>query len=387
MKLTEIIRLELRALCGCKRPALLLLFGIPLLYSLLFGTVYSSNVIKYIPAVIYDQDQTATSRALIQAYMDSERYQVVAEVTTQEAMEQCLRENQALVAIAIPPRFAQNIKLGLGSEVLLVTNSANNMFANTVISSSQEIIQTFSAATGQKLLEAVNQLPAPALRSAAPVKLGVRIINNPTTAYTNFMLAGLMANGVQIAILLVAGTLLVKEYGQLDRWQQTSSAALVTGKLLVCWLGALGAFLTSLGIVTLVFAVPVRSSPVSLVLIGSAFTFLVVSLSLFFSALAPSEVSALQAPLLYLMPGLLFSGLSWPQLAMNDLARFFSALMPLTYLADPLRDLLLAGYSPALLKNAAILFAGGTFLWLCTIFVFDQRRKKIASQPAKEVLV
>jgi ABC-2 type transport system permease protein len=387
MKLTEIMLLELRALFGRKRPAALLLFGIPILYSLLFGTVYSGNVIKHIPAVIYDQDQTATSRALIQAYMDSERYQVVAEVTTQEAMEQYLRESQALVAISIPPRFAQNIKLGMGSEILIVTNSANNMFANTVISSSQELIQTFSAATGQKLLEAVNQLPAPALRSVAPVKLGVRIINNPTTSYTNFMLAGLMANGVQIAILLVAGTLLVKEYDQPARWQQTSSAAIVTGKLLACWLSALGAFLTSLGIVTLVFAVPVRSNPVSLVLIGSAFTFLVVSLSLFFSALAQSEVSALQTPLLYLMPGLLFSGLSWPQLAMNDLARFFSALMPLTYLADTLRDLLLAGYSPALSKNMAIMFAGGALLCLCTIFIFDQRRKKFARPPAKEVLL
>jgi ABC-2 type transport system permease protein len=94
-----------------------------------------------------------------------------------------------------------------------------------------------------------------------------------------------------------------------------------------------------------------------------------------------------RSPLLYLMPGLLFSGLSWPQLAMNDLARFFSALMPLTYLADTLRDLLLAGYSPALSKNMAIMFAGGALLCLCTIFIFDQRRKKFARPPAKEVLL
>ncbi|WP_371381040.1 ABC transporter permease [Sporomusa aerivorans] len=387
MKLTEITLLELKALFGRKRPAALLLFGIPILYSLLFGYVYRSNVIKNIPTVIYDQDQTATSRALTQAYMDSERYQVVDQVMTQEAMEQSLRENRAQVAISIPPRFAQNIKLGLASEILIVTNSVNNMYANTVISSSQEIIQTFSAATGQKLLEGINQMPASALRSVAPVKLGVRIINNPTTSYTNFMLAGLMANGVQIAILLVAGPLLVREYGRLSRWQTTSSTALVTGKLLACWISALGAFLASLGIIAVFFGVPVRGNPASLILLGSAFTFLVVNISLFFSAIAKNEVSALQTPLLYLMPGLLFSGLSWPQFAMNDFARFFSALMPLTYLADTLRDLTLAGYSPALLKNIAIMFAGGLGFYLSTIFVFAQRRNKLANPPAKEVLV
>jgi ABC-2 type transport system permease protein len=387
MKLKEIVLLEIQALFRRKSPTVLLLFGIPILYSFLFGWAYSSNVIKYVPTVIYDQDQTAASRALIQAYSDSERYQVVAQVTTQEAMEQSLRENEALVAISIPPKFTQNIKLGMASEILVETNSTNNMFANAVISSSQEIIQTFSAATGQKLLEAINQMPAPALRSAAPVKLGVRIINNPTTSYTNFMLAGLVANGLQIAIFLVAGTLIAKEYSQLSRWHGTSSASIVIGKLLPCWLYTMGAFMAYLAIITLFFDVPFRGNPASILLLGSAFIFLVINLSFFFSAISRNEVSALQAPLLYIMPGLLFSGLSWPRLAMNNFSQVFSSLMPLTYMADTLRDLLLAGYSPTLLKNIFIMFTSGSVLGLMTIFIFSQRRKKYQYQTAKEVSV
>ncbi len=387
MKLKEIIRLELQVLFRCKSPTVLLLFSIPVLYSFLFGYAYSSNVIKYVPTVIYDQDQTATSRALIQAYADSERYQIVAQVTTQEAMEQSLRENEALVAVSIPPKFAQNIKMGMASEILLETNSTNNMFANSVISSSQEITQTFSAVTGQKLLEAINQMPGPALRSAAPIKLGVRILHNPTTSYTNFMLAGLVANGLQIAILLVAGTLIAKEYNQLCRWQNTSSASIIIGKLLPCWLCSIGAFITYLGIIIVFFDVPFRGNPISIILLGSAFTFLVVNLSLFFSAIAKNEVSALQVPLLYIMPGLLFSGLSWPHLAMSHFSQAISSLMPLTYMADTLRDLLLAGYSPTLLKNIFIMFGSGSVLGLITIFVFSQRRRKIKSQTAKEVSV
>lgn len=387
MKLKEIILLELQVLFRCKSPTVLLLFCIPVLYSFLFGYAYSSNVIKYVPTVIYDQDQTATSRALIQAYADSERYQIVAQVTTQEAMEQSLRENEALVAVSIPPKFAQNIKMGMASEILLETNSTNNMFGNSVISSSQEITQTFSAATGQKLLEAINQMPGPALRSAAPIKLGVRIINNPTTSYTNFMLAGLVANGLQIAVLLVAGTLIAKEYNQLFRWQGTSSASIIVGKLLPCWLCSIGAFITYLGIIIVFFDVPLRGNPISIILLGSAFTFFVVNLSLFFSAIAKNEVSALQVPLLYIMPGLLFSGLSWPHFAMNHFSQVMSSLMPLTYMADTLRDLLLAGYSATLLKNIFIMFGSGSALALITMFVFSQRRRKKEYQTAKEVPV
>lgn len=386
MKFIEIIRSELRVLFCFKSPTAVLLFGIPILYSILFGCAYSSNVIKYVPTVIYDQDQTAASRTLIQAYIDSEKYEVVAQVTTQEAMEQLLHENKALVAVSIPPMFAQNIKLGMTSKILIEANSTNVMFANAAISSSQEIIQTFSTATGQKLLEALNQMPAPALRTVAPVKLGIRILNNPTTSYTNFMLPGLVANGLQIAILLVAGTLIVKEYCNLSRWQGTSSIAIIIGKLLPCWLCAIGSFLAYLAIIILFFNVSYRGGIFfDIFFLGAAFTFLVINLSFFFSAVTGNEVNALQIPLLYIMPGLLYSGLSWPSLAMGDFAQVFSALMPLTYMADTLRDLLLAGYSPALLKNILTMFAGGIVLNLITILAFSYRRKKLLFKNVKEV--
>lgn len=386
MTLGKIILIELQSLFCRKYPTFLLLLGIPILYSLLFGGAYSSNVIKYVPTVIYDQDQTVTSWALTQAYIDSERYQVVAEVTTQEAMEQYLHENQALVAISIPPKFAQNIKLGITAEILIETNSTNNMFANAVISSSQEIIQTNSAAISQKLLEAINQMPSQALRTAVPVKLGVRIINNPTTSYTDFMLAGLVANGLQIAILLVAGTLIVKEYQQLSRWKNTSSIAIVVGKIIPCWFCAILAFIIFLGAITTFFGVPLRGNPVSILLLGSAFTFLVINVSFFFSSIASNETIALQMPLLYIMPGLLFSGLSWPHLAMNDFSRIFSSLMPLTYMADTLRDLLLSGYSPNLLKDVLIMFSSGSGLCLVTIFIFSLRRRSFQNRTNKGVL-
>jgi ABC-2 type transport system permease protein len=385
MNILEIAQREMRYLFCRKSPAVLLLFGIPILYSLLFGGVYKNGILKYVPTVIYDQDQSATSRALSQAYMDSERYRIVAEVTTQEEMEQYLQQDKALVAVAIPPDFAKNIKLGLAAKVLIETNSTNNMFANAVISSNQEILQTFSAGVGQKLLEGVNQMPAAALGTVVPVKLGVRILHNPTTSYSDFMLAGLAANGLQIAILLVAGPLLAKEYKRLGHWQGTSSAAIVLGKLLPCWLCATGAFAALLAIVSGIFAVPFQGNPYAILLLGSAFAFLVTNISLFFSAVTGDETAALQVPLLYIMPGLLFSGLSWPHLAMNPFSRFFSALMPLTYLSDALRDLLLSGYSPDLLENLCILMVSGSGICVLTTLIFSKRRKQRQKNTTREV--
>ena len=95
MSMGRIIRQELQALFNYKSPAIFLLFGIPIVYTLLFGLAYSNNVIKYVPAVIYDQDQTPASRSLSQAFLDSEKFDIVAQVTSQEELERYLRDNEA----------------------------------------------------------------------------------------------------------------------------------------------------------------------------------------------------------------------------------------------------------------------------------------------------
>ena len=386
MKIIDLLRQELRVLFWCKFPAALWLFGVPLLFCLLFGLVYSPNVVKNIPIVVFDQDQTATSRIAVQAFLDSERYDIVAQVTNQEAMEQYLNSHDAVAALVIPADFSENIKLGRSAQLLMEINAANLMYANTILSTSQEIVQTLSVGISQKMLEAVNKLPDQALRLAMPVGFRVRILNNPTLSYSNFVLPGMGANGLQIGIILIASTMLTKEYARLEHWQGLSSAALVIGKIVPTWLVSIAAFFTYLAYLMEVFAVPFRGDVASLLMIGGAFTFAIIGVGLFFSAVSPTEIMAIQSPVLYIMPAFLFSGYSWPLVAMNDFSKMVSAMMPFTYFADTLRDILLVGYAPDLVKNTLILFLFGAVLSLLAIAIFALRRRKIQKQAlAKEV--
>jgi len=65
--------------------------------------------------------------------------------------------------------------------------------------------------------------------------------------------------------------------------------------------------------------------------------------------------SVRQAPMLYIMPGLLYSGLSWPPFDMSSFAAAFGALLPMTYAGDALRDIMLSGYAPDLTRNVGIM--------------------------------
>ena len=72
---------------------------------------------------------------------------------------------------------------------------------------------------------------------------------------------------------------------------------------------------------------------------------------------------------------------------MNDFSRVFSAFMPLTYMAETLRDLLLAGYAPFLVQNICIMFGGGLILSLLTMLLVFLRQKRLQRAIAKEMVV
>ena len=85
------------------------LFGACAVYILLFGLLYSSHVITAIPVVVQDEDQTYVSRSLSQAFEDSERYQVIAYVSTSEESQEFLRDKKAQAVITIPATFSRDI--------------------------------------------------------------------------------------------------------------------------------------------------------------------------------------------------------------------------------------------------------------------------------------
>jgi ABC-2 type transport system permease protein len=380
MKLADILKEEVKNLMRGRYPVIWIIFCLPLLFTVLFGTVYQQNVVKYVPLVIYDQDQSSLSRTVIQAYGDSERFRIVSQVYTQEDMEQAIYNGTALAGLGIPRDFSKNVKQGTGTDVVLIVNSNNNMFANAAMGAAWEINRSVSVAVSQKLFEGMGQLPDAALKMAYPVRMGIRILNNPTAGYTPFMLSGLMLNGLQIAIMLVAAPLFSREL--LRRQYAVSCPAwkIVLGKTIPCWLAAVLSFAICIVTMHYFYAVPLKGDLMDLFVISSAFIFFVIQVIFLFAAFAPNEVMSIQLPLLYIMPGLLYSGLSWPAFHMNEFAVFFAALLPMTYGADNVRDLLLAGYAPALWQDTAYMILFGCICSLLAGCVLSLRRRYTAQE-------
>lgn len=388
MKLYDVFVKELRYIFFVKKIALLL-FGVPLGFAVLFGLMYSTDIVESIPTVIYDQDQSNASRSLIQAFADSQRFQLVGVVNTQEEMDQYILSQEAIVAVGIPADFSKQIKLGHGTEVLLEMNAINMMYTNSALAFGREIITTYNVGLGQKLAEGANQVPLQALRTASPVVLRERLLYNPASSYSSYLLPGLVTNGVQIGIILGVCTALLREFRAADSWRTTSSAEMVAGKLLSYWICATLAAITSITVCVIAFKVVFRGSMGSLLLICSAFTFMIVNLGLLFSAMAHDERQPIHPlTLLYIVPAFLYSGYNWPHIAKSSFVYIYSLFLPMTYAAETIRDILLAGYSPDLLPNSAVLYFAGTIIGLLTVIVCAHRSKNlVAAAKQQEVRI
>lgn len=373
----ELIKREFQTFIFRQPKVLLFLFGAPLAYMLIFGFLYLEDVVKYVPTVIYDQDQTPLSRALIEAFADSERFKIVGQVTSQEEMETMLRAKEARTAVTIPPHFAQDVKRGLSTQVLVTADNTNMILGNTVMMAAQEITQDFSSRMGTKLLEEFDQLPWQAEHKVAPLELKLYVWNNPTLSYLNFFLAGLVLTALQAGILLSMGYSLTNEFdpGHSQAVKEFSTGRLLLGKCMVYFLMALISYSLAITATIFLFGIPFKGTVADLAMVGIAFVFAVTAMGTILGAFCKDETSYTQATLGIAMPAFIFSGYTWPLHAMNGFGLMLSYIFPVTYTIDVVRDILLAGYSPLVYRSFLNLLLCGLLFAALGIYFYDRKRK------------
>ena len=381
MTLWHIIKREFRQMFVQDPKRVVYLFGACAMYILLFGSLYGTHVVNAVPTVVYDEDQTTLSRSLLQAFADSERYQMVAYVTSQEEMDKYLHSKQALVAINIPSKFSQNAKLGLSTPVLVEINATNLITANTTLSAAQEIIQAFSNNMGSKLIQSSGLMPDQALHKAAPVALLLRVLHNSTLSYLDFFVLGLSMAALQQGILLSVSASMIYEYQNMQELKDASILSVMAGKLLPYWLCGTLAFVLALLISSLAFHIPFNGDFASLLALGTIFSFTITAFASLVAAYCRTEVTFTQFSLAYTVPAFVFSGYTWPQQSMDTISLAISYIFPITYFADTVRSLMISGHAPALLNNILILLLIGIILLAFSTLVYIKRRKQLSDCP------
>ncbi len=382
MSWRHIFTREIKQMFITDRRRAIFLFGASLAYLILFSLLYGTHTVKAIPLVIYDEDQTQFSRSLIQAFDDSERFQIVSYVATQDEMEYELREKEAYAALDIPQKFTQDAKSAHSSTVLLLADGSNIIITNTITSSAQEIMAAFSRETGTRLTEINNgQLPSMAFNRAGPIDFRLRVLNNPTQSYLSFFVLGLSMAAFQQGIFLAVGASILSEYQNPGELKNARPLDIMTGKLFPYWISASLAFFITVIVAIYFFEIPGKASMISLLFLSAAFIFAAIGFSAFIASICNNELTFTRISIAYTVPAFVLSGYTWPQEAMDTVGKIISYTFPLSYFSNTFRELMIAGYSPVLYRNIFILFLFGLVLTSIAMLCYIRRTKQIYSAP------
>jgi len=322
----------------------------PLMYTVLFGFIYEASKVSQIPAWISDQDQSSLSRTLVEAY---KRHELIKITDTRRTLDEFKRESKkgkVFAYIVIPKDFEKNLKKSKPERILTLVEGSNLLIINTFAKAAAEVAGTYSAGAEIKRLNMGGVPPKAAMTAANPISSSVRILNNPTIDYKNFLIPGLIGAVIQQVTLLGVALAFSKEREEKSFKDvfKISSSPLEVLLSKAFFYGAINFFMGgfALFVTFRVFPLKFTGAPWLLLLLLFVFIACLVALGVVVSVLCDTQLSATQALMVIAVPTFMISGYTWPQFSMNSFLQFLSNLMPLTHFVLPLRDIALmsAGY-------------------------------------------
>ena len=322
----------------------------PLFYTVFLGSIYNEARVTRIPAWISDQDQSSLSRSLAEAYKRHELIKIVKTGGTLEEFKNESLKGNVFAYIIIPKDFEKNLKKNKQERILTFVEGSNLLITNMFAKAAAEIAGTYSAGAEIKRLNAGGTPPKFTQVQANPIMSTVRILNNPTTNYKNFLMPGLIGAVIQQVTLLGVALAFSREREE-KKFRDvlgisTSPIEVLLSKTF--FYGAINFFMggISLFIMFTVFHIKFAGSLWLLLLLLFVFISCLVALGVAVSVVCETQLAATQALMMVAVPSFMISGYTWPQFSMNSFLQLISNLMPLTHFVLPIRDIALmsAGY-------------------------------------------
>jgi ABC-2 type transport system permease protein len=328
-RITAVMRIEtLRVLRD--PPTMALIVVVPALQILLFGGAVNLDPKGLTLAIAHPVGMDTSS--LARAVESSGYVQVLGDPLGPGEAEQALRDGRTELALELSTDRAPRLLVDASDP------SAVRPAALAVQAAIQRhALNSIAAAAGLALNEAHVQAFAPQ----------IEWLYNPAASTTWAITPGLVGVVVMITMLLLGALTLVREREQ-GSWETLLTTPVdgfdaLAGKLSpYVLIGVLQAgIVIALG--HALFAVPVRGSIVGLLAAAALFAAAHLILGFALSALAATQIQAIQAAVFFYLPSMLLSGFMFPFEGMPRWALVLGECIPLTHFVRAARGVMLRG--------------------------------------------
>ncbi len=342
---------------------LFLMLAIPGIELTIFGFAVNMDI-QHIPTIVYNLDGRQESRRLLDAFVNSNYFDIVGYVNSDEEMYRTIVRGTARIAIKIPPDFSDKTLTAEPAQIQVLIDGSDSSSAMQALNVSNAIgLRTSVEILGRVL----------GIENGLPVDVRPRVLFNPDMRTTNFMVPGLVGIILQVVIMLLTTFAIVreKEQGTLEQLMVTpvSRLGLVLGKLIPFAVIGIAETVSVILLMRLLFQVPIAGSLALLAAFTMLFLVCTLGLGLLISTFTDNQIQALQFAFLVILPSVLLSGFIFPQETMPTPIYLFGQCVPVTYYIRILRGIILrdAGFADLWFEGAVLGGMGVALLALATL--------------------
>jgi ABC-2 type transport system permease protein len=325
---------------------------------------------------------TPESRALMQRFEGSGRFDVVAIAESENDVQRLLDRSEVHAVVAVPPDFARDIARGRTARVQVLVDGTNSNTASLISAYAAGVVAAFSEdisrnprnrASIQVNMQSITGGGGVVSAPVMPATADTRIWFNPDLRSRNYFVPGVAANILLIITLILTAQAIIreKELGTLEQLMVTPMRPieLMLGKTLPVVVVGMVNTLVITGGALLIFRVPFRGS--FFLLMFCALLFLMTSLGygLFLSTISSTQQQANMASFFFIMPSFMLSGFIFPISNMPLAVQYLSYLNPLLYFMEIVRGIFLKGAGISVLwpQMLVLAFYGAVILGLSAL--------------------
>ena len=312
------------------RRTMLILFGMPVVLMLLFGFAITNDVKNVRTVVVTSQVDPQTQQA-VERLAASEYFTIIATVGTPAQAEQLIRRQQADMAIVFGKDFAAKHS---GVQIL-VDGADPNM--------SQQWT-TYTTAILHQPVGGNSYIP-PSSLGGGP---GVKLLYNPQMRSAYNFVPAIMGMLLMLICAMMTSISIVRENerGTMEVLlvSPVRPLMIIIAKVIPYLVLAFAILTTILLMGRYVLDVPLAGSIIWIYLVSTIYILLSLSLGLFISNIADSQLMALLlSAMVLLMPIVMLSGMLFPVESMPVVLQWVSAIIPPRYYIEAMRKLMIMG--------------------------------------------
>ena len=287
------------------------------------------------PIVVIDQDHSALSRRIVQAFDNTAELKVVAFLDSPDQIDPWLDQNRAVMAVTIPPGLEADLAHGT-PQIQLLVDGTKSASANYAIAAATGAINSIAASYRQTLAGALPTLN---------VRTQVRF--NPTLNVSFFVISAQLGFIIyQVALIVAAlGITRERELGTLEQLLVTPlrRVELIIGKAIPAVVVASVNFFIVFLIVNQGFDLPMRGSFSLLFGLSVLFIIAEVGWGLMISAFSHTQQQAVLFVFVLAMTDVAFSGYTVPVERLPQVMQWIAQLFPFQQYLQILRGVMLRG--------------------------------------------